>query len=374
MSLFELEQTPFLVFCNILLYGILFVYTRPALIGKSFSGIKNRIIVLLLFVFCLFSFWGADWFGYLNYFLTIKTSGTEHVHMEEFYLWIAEEISDSYLVFRTIVWGTSLLALLCIIKITRIRFDLALFFFATIYLMYFSYARVTLAIVLMCLGYLLLYVEKKRIFNIILGIALLWASFYLHKSAILGIVSIIAASVFGKMGKKSGKFVLVAFPIMVFLMMLFFQDYFSEIQNQEEWTLSQYANSSVIYLEKKSQFSGIGTFIQQVVLERIPYYILAFACYREINHPSQAHPSAIKAFMVLLLLNVVFASVFLFDFGVNTDTIYIRYLRFAQIPALIVLTYMYDNNIQVKLVRVAYKTGILCCIYSLAYVFYNTCV
>lgn len=368
--------TPLLVLFNIVIIGALYILTKPAL-KKGFLD-KSRTIVVLCFcfIFCLFSFWGADWFGYLKYFYAIQQGYVDSVSLEYIYKWIMSTFPSYYLFFRAIVWGTSLFFLVQTVKRLQMNLGVVLFFFCCIFLIYFSYARVTLAITMMCYGYSLLWkidTKSRNYLSFCAGVCLIITSFFFHKSAILGIMAIVVSIIVKKIGRVGPVIVLFSFPLCVLALNVFFSDYFGELTETED-TMGEYARAGSSYLnaDNSSGFSGIGTFIQRAVLERLPYFLLAFCCYKEIRSPSVKYNEGISAMIVLLFVIVVTSLVFAFDLGVNTSTVHVRYLRFAQVPACIVLSYFYINNIQVRLVIWTYKIGVFACFYSLFYVLYNS--
>ena len=366
-------QTPFLVFTNIVFILFLFLYTKPAFLTGSFSPKKIWVTFFLCFVFCLFSFWGADWFGYLAYFQRAASEGINRVPMEDFYLWLLDKVCHNYLQFRVIVWGGALLFFILTIKRLQLNTGITLFFFCSIYLIIFSYARVSLAISMMCYGFSLLWERDGRtnIFHALIGASIVFLSLYLHKSAILGIGAIVASFVLMKFKKKGVVLVLIAFPLAIYLMNTFFSDFFFELAEGDEGVLSTYAQAGSEHLEVKDEAFSIGGFIQKNILEQVPYYLLALCCFLEIRKPSVVYSKSIKSFITLLFVIVVTSLLFVFDFGLDTSILFGRFLRFAQIPACIVLTYMYSNNIQKKLIKWVYSIGIFGVFFSLIYVFYN---
>lgn len=372
----SLSQTPLLVSLNLLLIFILYIYTKPAFVSRYLSPVRIKVAIALCFVFCLFSFWGADWFGYLSYFEWAKSGFIEQVPMESFYLWLIDEVCTNYMQFRMIVWGLALVLFIFTLRRLKLNMGLALFFFCCIYLIYFSYARATLAMTLIFAGYSLLWEHNGKIVlrNRIIGLLLIGLSFFCHKSAVLGIAAVAMALVVKKWGRNGVILVLLSFPLLVLAMKFFLQDMFTTIVSDEESTLGQYAQAGANYMERKTGFSGIGTFIQKNIFERLPYFILALCCYKEIKSPSAKYTPPIKSMMVLLFVLVITSLIFAFDLGVNTKTIFSRYLRYAQIPACIVLTYMYSNGIQPRLIRWAYIIGIIGCFYTLIYSMYNVMV
>ena len=370
--MYQLTQTPNLVLFNIIVLFCLVGLTYNAFRSRRSAKGKNAFIILMCFVFCIFSFWGADWFGYQEYFQMLNWVSSSKVPMEGFYLWLMEDVCSSYLQFRIIVWGISLLFLLLTLRNLHLDIGLALFFFCSIYLIYFSYARVTLAITMMFYGYSYIGTGKggHRVFRLLWGLLWIILSFYFHKSAILGIVTLFVALIVMKMGKKGPLLILFAFPVMLMLMNTVLNDYF-QMLTMEDGILSDYANTGAVYLEMQDSKIGISTWISWI-LERTPYYLLAYTSFKELYKPSAIHPKIIRAFFMAEFLIIVFASVFLFDFGVNTSTLYGRFLRFAQVPSLVVFTYFYTLSYVPRSVKAALGIGLVNCLYAMTYSYYNT--
>ena len=75
------------------------------------------------------------------------------------------------------------------------------------------------------------------------------------------------------------------------------------------------------------------------------------------------------------LCSIVFvSSIFAFDLGANTQTLYVRMMRYAQIPLCICLSYLYENNLYKKQVKWVYTIGIAGCFYAITYMLYNIIV
>ena len=355
---------------RVLIVG-LYYYTKPALRFNQFSKRKRRNLFFLILVFCLFSFWGADWFGYLYNYHDIRKGFGEHVPLEDVYHWIAEH-SPYYLVFRLVIWGGALLLFYKTLNRLSIDKDIALFFFCTIFLIWFSYARVSLAIAMLCYGYSLLYNDgnKVRVKNIIIGIAIILLSFFFHKSAAFGIVAIIFSMIIRNMKRSGAVIVLLAFPLVVFFMIVVFPDLFGQLLEDGDSTVGQYAAAGNRYMNAAERVRGWGTTIQ-LLLEHIPYYLLAFGCTKAIAYKRGYIPNSVMPFLYLTLVLVVFSSVFLFNVGMNTYIIYQRFLRFAQIAACISLTALYQYGCFPKLVKWTYSIWIFSTAYSLIYGMYN---
>lgn len=373
MSLPEL-QTPMLVASNILYIFLLYQYSKGALLGKIFTQKKNVILILFALVFCLFSFWGWDWWGYYHYYLWSKGGDINHIPMEEPYLWLLKNVCQSYIQFRLIVWGGALLLFLWCIKFLKLNLSLSLFFFCCIFLIYFSYARVSLAITMMTLGYCLICDNNTNILKKIFGLIIIASSFYFHKSAILGICAVILSLIINKWGKTGIYLAILLYPVAIIAMTAFFNGLFIDIANSEGSTMAEYATRGANYLDAESKRRGIGTFVQKIIFEQVMYYIIAYCSYKELKHPTIQHKPVIKALFVLVFIEILTSTLFLFNLGVNTNLVNERFVRFAQIPSCFILVYLYQNNIQNKLVGYAYKIGIIGCFYSLIYTMYNVMV
>lgn len=368
------KQTVLLVLTNIVWIAGLYLYTKPALRFSQFSKKKQRNVLFLILVFCIFSFWGNDWFNYLDYYHEITIGYGEYVPIEKIYLSIAD-ISSNYIIFRLIIWGMGLFLFYKTINRLAINRDIVLFFFCTIFLIWFSYARVSLAIAMLCYGYSLLYNDgnKIRVKNKIIGISLILLSFFFHKSAVFGVVAVIFSMIIRNMKRSGAVIVLLSFPLMVFFMIVVFPDLFGQLLEDGGSTAGQYAAAGNRYMNASERVRGIGTTIQ-LLLEHIPYYLLAFGCAKAIMYKRQDIPNSVMPFLYLTLVLVVFSSAFLFNVGMNTYIIYQRFLRFAQIAACISLTALYQQGYYPKLVKWTYSIWIFSTVYSLIYVMYNVYV
>ena len=120
------EGSSILILFNLLILMILFFSCRGLFrCTKEKKRISRSLFIVLITIFCLFSFWGGDWFHYQY--------GFEHVaeitHMEPVYLWLYTH-SHSYLLFRIIVWGSAVFLLLRAFKRLQINNDVAIAFFS----------------------------------------------------------------------------------------------------------------------------------------------------------------------------------------------------------------------------------------------------
>lgn len=377
MNLFGTQQTPFLVLSNIIVLCYLYRSLKPVLVDTNYISSKRVLVTqFLMLLFCLFSFWGTDWYGYLNYFTAVKSGWEDRVPMEDVYIWLME-VLPSYLLFRFIVWGGALLLLLKIVSNFEINKKLFLFFFCSISLIWFAYARASLAMAMMFCG--VSYIMKgkhnfaKRTINFAIGVALVICSFYFHKSAAIGIAAIALAVVLSRLGTKNGiRLLFVSFPIIVLVVQSVFSGFFDNLTADDTNMLNEYAVAGAEHLDSKKSIQGVGIMIEHF-LEWFPSYFLAYICYKALSSRVSI-PEEISLLMYTLCSLLFVSSVFAFDLGMNTQIIYGRMMRYTQIPLSICLAYMYENGLYLKQVKWVYTIGILGCIYATSYMLYNIIV
>lgn len=365
-----MTQTPILVLVDIFMLLVLYMCTRPAFVGGSLPKSRRGFAIFLTVVFCLFSFWGKDWFGYYDYFKRIQ-SGYEVSSLENIYNWLGANLCPNYIVFRLFIWGSALYFFFQTVKKLKVNADLALFFFCSIYLIWFSYARASLAMAVMFFGYSLLIQSGNR--RKLFGLLLIVASYFLHKSSTFGIVVILLSEVFKRFGKGAITIPLILFPFLVIFMSSHFGVYVNALLLDDSNFLNEYATAGNAYLTADASKSGPGVFLQRF-LERAPYYLIAYISVRTYFNKTVIVAPDVKPIFLLLFYIVIFASVFAFNLDLNTETLYGRFLRFGQIPACIVLTYSYSNNIMPKFSKWTIRIALFSTAYSLLYVLYNSYV
>lgn len=374
MMWFE-EQTPIAIFLNGVILFLFYLAMRRARQYPYKIGKRNEVVGLfLILLFCLFSFWGADWFHYRDEYEKTLVKGSKH--LEDIYIWIITYCSPDYLVFRLIVWGGALWLILRMYNLLPIPYDVSLYLFGLICLIWFSYARVSAAMALQCTG-LVLFCSKSRypLWHKICGLSLIAVSVFFHKSAFFGVVCSYAALVMLINTKYGALLCAVSIPILL----SYARENIVEIliidnmSGQEPIQQSLQAGQS--YIKSEEVQVGLNTAIQQF-LERIPYYLTAVLVFLAFLNKKirNAMPMNVKVMAAYLITIVSFASIFAFDFGigVNTTTLYGRFIRFGCIPMSVWLGYLFvHRNFHFRLTRNTIRLAIWGVIYTLVYTFYN---
>lgn len=373
-SLLPTEQTVPLVFFSLCLLLLMYALMKKSLRPPhTVDHSIRRITILLMFVFILFSFWDMDWFSYQGSYEYLK--GGFSGHMEEIYVWIAQNLSPNYIMFRLVVWGGSLCLLLHMFKRLSIPTNLAFFFFCSIYIIWFSYARVSAAMVLVYYGLTVLYKPyKSKLISILLGLSAIGCAFFFHKSALFGILTALLTLFVTKFEKKTFLFLLLCYPILVLLIQSYIGDFLMVDVNSEEGEFAKNMAAGQRYMGKESHDSGWGVIIQRF-LERIPHFLLAFISFLFMRSKFYNDaPNDIKAFIRLQIFIVILSSLFMFDLGVNTNVLFSRFLRFAVIPSCIVLTYFFSIRYKFKYTQITYYIAFMGTLYAVVYSMYNAYV
>ena len=370
-SLLDLKQTPFLVAINLFML-ILNYLTMSSAIRYPYkvSLRQRRFSFILVILFCLFSFWGADWFHYAEkYTLMVEDYQTT---IESVYYFIAKHLSPNYLAFRAVIWGGGLLLLFFTLKRLNINLDVFLLVFGSIWIIYFSYARVSLAMSVLFYGssFLIKPIHKNHILSYILGIVLAFVSVFFHKTALWGVGIVLLSVLTNRLGKKAVLFSVFLFPLLVFFTRSILIDFMASGFDAEEGLIESYASFGQTYLDRASVERGLGSTLQRV-FEVVPLYLLAFMTLGKGDNSRSGAMSFEKRFFYRVLFYcVLLSSVFLFDSGMNTRVVYIRFIRFAFIPASIVLSDLIEQNQSIRYTRFLFYSAFFGSLYTILYMAY----
>lgn len=369
MSMLPIKQTPLLVFFNLLLLIAMFLLMRTALIKPyKVPLLHKKWSIFLMFVFVLFAFWGSDWFHYLEVYPSLLYDDQSHI--EAVYSWIAQNLSFGYISFRFIIWGSSLIVLFAIIKHLPISRDLCLLMFCSIWIIWFAYARASLAMVLLYWGVTILVTQyKQRLFPILLGLVIIGCSLFFHKSVGFGVI--ISLIVLFSLFLKPRFFLFIAVVSIPFLLIIV-REYISEFLLMEvsEETLMNNTLRGQYYFGADKRSMGIGELLA-CILEFAPYYLISFQCFKILKNVRYVVPQCIQFFIRYELLGVFLASIFFFDLGFgDTMTLAVRFLRFMAVPSTILLAFFWEKEYFPKISKYTYRIGFVGLIYCVSYSLY----
>lgn len=369
----DFRYSPLFVGFSIFLWAMMRLILRPTKTDQS--GVSDRIrmrSILICICYCLFSFNDTDWFHYQELFPGLKLGWKGH--MEEIYVWIAQNLSPNYIVFRLVVWGSAFFLYLRTIKLLSVSKQLALYFFGTIYIIWFAYARVSLAMALVYYGYALWNSEEKRIIAKMIALCAIGASYFFHKSALFAVAIAIVAVFMQKFPKQAIWMMLLSFPIVIVIARTQLAAFAMLDLDSADSDMASYMASGQNYMDASKRTMGIGAMLYSFC-ERFSYYGIAFVNFRCLRSQNILFiPRDIKAFMLLQLAIVAVSSIFAFDLGQNTSTLYVRLLRFAGMPTAIVMAYLYEHRLNWILMGRIITLATCGVGYILLYSFYISCV
>lgn len=365
------DQTPIAVISNLILIAIICFFAKKQIYSKN--AIELNFIKFLCLVFCVFSFWGADWYGYKLYYTQIN-SGYEIRSLESIYIILMEYTLESYIVFRTVVWGCGLLFVFATFKKVFIKYEECLYIFVCCSLIWFSYARVSLAMAIMFYGMTLLHSVPNKAYKSY-GLVLIFLSYFFHKSSIFCILLIGISEFFVSLnisGRKKSYILLIVIISCWLLVPIVFIPSMYSVASDESNFMNNYIIEGIGYFEQASQDISIGGAVERF-LERFPYYIISFSVLKMLTNNELDGNKIIESFGILIILIVGFSSSFLLNIDANVDVFYGRCIRYAQIPATILICHQFINNKKTES-RLAFRIMFCCTVYTLCYTFYNTLV
>lgn len=364
-------QTPLLVSCNLFLLVAIMLLMRSA---KRYPYRVNvsyrRQSILLSVVFVLFAFWGADWFHYQDVYAGLRNG--ESGHIEHVYMIVAQKLSIGYISFRMMIWGTGLLMYCLLIRRLPVNPDAALMFFLSIWLIWFSYARVSVAMAMVFLGASLLYRPSgHRLLSYVLGLILMASSVFFHKTAIFALLVVAVSMMAGLLDRKVFA---VAVPILFIAGRYLMPSVLAGFMAMDGYGDGMMSGSLAYgqkYMEGEAAESGLGSWLQRL-LEMLPYYLLAISSYVVLLKHDVEKDIAVNMRMIIMI--VMTSSLLLFDYGVNTSVMYVRFMRFSFIPSSIVLAYLWCNGILKGMTGYTYLIALAGTFYSVIYSLYCTIV
>ncbi len=363
-----MEEITFLKgFFDLLLWCVAVLLLHPA--AKSSKRLKksSRIIgVILIIIFCLFPYWGGDYYHSRDSFDIIKNGG--YNHFEDIYGLIIMN-SGTYTLFRLIVWGSALFLLFFAYKRISVNFDLSLFYFVSLSLVRFSYARVSLAMAVILLGMTIIYkpIGNRKVLSYLIGFIIICCAEFFHRSAAIGIFSAFATLFIINNSKK--KIVLLALfvPFLAFFVSYVLGNLlntsFAAIDASLDGKIDRYltnetaergiASKIAIFLQWTNMFLSAIAFIVLVIknkYEKLTRVEQSFACY-----------------VFIIMLIVLGLSL---DFQHETGILANRTMCFAMPANAVFLMSIKSRNDIIKICNMAYRFGLTASLYNLLYATY----
>lgn len=329
---------------------------------------KTQWIFFLSLIFCLFAFWGGDYFHLIADFERLKKGDLGN--LESIYLFIAS-FSPSPLVFRLFIWGPviyfgyKLTRKLSIYEIS----ETATIMFTASCLVILSYARVSLSMMMIFYGATLFLLRNSK-FELLSSVALIASSFYFHKSAAFGIGVVLSSLLLLLYKGKLLYFVPIFFiPTIVRLLENQIQ-VFVMADALEESSLNIYT-AQTYFLDDFNSLSGLGITIQNF-LTRMPLYVASYIFLKMLwRNDIYKIPNYIRFMGTTMFIIVVSTTLFFLFMNTNVYIIYYRLLNFAVVPMMVFNAFCFKRHFYPKLSAIVLYGSVLGCAYTLVYSTYN---
>lgn len=254
-----------LLMTGVSIYSIHLFYTRNYLVNNS--GTPRVVLFIALLLMIVFSASGDYWTYRMWY-----DTGTTIVHFEPIWETIRTIIPWGFDVFKLVLWGGCLLLFTIMCKWHNSDLLIAFSLFALFYMGNYSYARATIAYMLILFAYYLIVRAKEkqyRRWSLLLIIVILCVSIgsQMHRSMSI-LLAIAFFSFFLKPKKNSVIFLLLFFPVISFVFNSILFPYIKSYTANDLDT----ARLMESYLKDKR---GIEVFFRQL-LDHLPIFILFF--------------------------------------------------------------------------------------------------
>lgn len=354
-----------ILFCDFL-YLFAFLALYKTVHGVRVGNRAIRIGVIILLLICLFSFVGNDYWHYLEWYSDNHGSDYSTRFWEPVYVFLAK-YSPTYFIFRVIVWGGAAFLALLTLRLSKVDFALALFFFLIRNFIYFSYARASLSMAMMFCGLALFakFWEKGYLWSFV-GALLIVVSLNFHKSSIFGVSIILISILLLRQNRFTIIVSFILFPVLIYLFSSVVESFLSMDLSDYElgWDKAQYyGNFGVISRTNSLSQTVIDT------LWRFPFYIaLAIYFLLVIHRKFERLPVVIKLFANSTALITIVAFLFLVVPNLLNFTLYYRFINYAMIPSIIFITYCFKHNLYTKLTRAFYYISLVSTSLRLLYI------
>lgn len=252
---FSVSQVPLFFLYTTLVWGV-----PTLLVLKNFKSYKNRgigikLTALFAFLSGLISIQCGDFF----YYTLLLVGGRVSDHLEPFYHWVWG-ISNSYLLWRAVVWGMATIAFFWMINRIPVNKHFACFIFIISQLFYWGSMRNMLGFTTLFLGMSMVFYRLKnlsRLFSIGIGAALVLLSLSFHRSMLLYAIAMVVS--FLPLNRMAFRVSVIAYPFLYASVFLFASVFLEGIDNEE---VSELGNIYLKYAELDStSFQALNTFI-----------------------------------------------------------------------------------------------------------------
>lgn len=303
-------------------------------------------VVILFFIFTLTYFVDTDYFHYYQYIRQIS-SGYKIYTTEPVYKIIAVISNYNYIIFRAIIWGSALWIVYITSKKIALKPDFVLYLLFILYFGLFAYARASLAMSILFLGYCLWTISTNKLLIKFLGFCVMCVAISFHSSMILALGCCLIAPLL-KWSKKTIIIYTIAIPIISVLLKLCLNIIISSGSTE-----AMIINKLVLYSESDSGVSRTILGKIQNLLEILafvyPIYLISYRVYfkykiSDITKSIKIELNLYKIAFILIAISVAFLNI-----GLNTEVFSYRIRYMSMLPIVYSLTGLFQKGYIKKL-------------------------
>lgn len=343
-------------YCAVLFFLIILPYRKRCATYPIYANNgKAGVFALLITFFAVTACYTGDFFGYKE-LVKLYDISMDNYHLEPIYQFIIVLVNNNYVLFRTIVWGGSVLCIMRTAKTFNTNVLMTLFIMFLLFTTQFCYARATLAMSVYFLGLsvFLKGQEYRRPLVFILGLALLMCSYLFHKSMLV----VIALTIFCfiPITKKTIVPILLGLLILSIGIDTLTSSFQDALMSMGDTQLSEKIEQSRELDEGRQSVNATFFGWISLIWEYVPFYLTFIIVAIEMLKKDIQKGPMVGIFRVTFAI-VVMSTMLLF-FSTQSFTYFYRYLYMSFIPLSILTVYLVTNR---RLTSSKYKTIIYAC-------------
>lgn len=291
----------------------------------------NAGFFFMVLIYLLLSFRNGDYWHYREFVVNFDEFW---MPSEPLYDSLATFVGRNYLLFRLVVWGAALCLYLKIVKRFKLNRNTTLYFLFTVYILFFEYARASLAMAVFFLG--LSYVLKpssNAFFSTVFGIAIMVSSYFFHHSML--VLIILSLVCLFPVNKHIYIVAFICLPLLAYFVKYVLESFLGIGLNSMEVIYNKMEGYSEYEATELSILETIRS-VWKYSLFYIPLAISSVVVFAKKNQGSL--PSFIKRLYSITYAIILFATCFLF-MGFDNNIMYYRFLYMSMIPLSILMSY-----------------------------------
>lgn len=334
----------------ILLYIFIIISNkRKALFSANYIGmVKNlknsyKIMMLLILLMLMTHFYESDYFSYRDIIHNYDFQHLDRNHGEHIYGYIAHFTNYNYLLFRFVVWGSSLYLTAFVFNKFEVNRYFGMYTILSMYMCIHYISRASLAMGIYFLGvYNLLEARKnKKISLMLLGWAIIISSYYFHHSMALLIV--VTPVIFLPLNKKIILIAVIAVPLIIILIKkaLLYVLINQSIPNEKLMhTLIRYSLRDDIV---KANIKGQIRYCFEWGLYYVPFFVISKQIYKNMSYLKKYKQNYINLFKITA--SIVFVATTFGAMQFNNLWLFKRTLFMSTIPLVILMCGLYQEGL-----------------------------